>query len=363
MKRAGQYFTYNANNWGVDLPPKEKNEKSRANEDSEIKKRSRKVKDRRSDDDKCKRRRDRNWSDHSKRDVTQGHLAVGQELDLVELQDQLIHQVYKIDPAVGPKVESGEALEESSTGKIAFNFKHVLTPHGLFWENVSYDPLPILQCYHPSTLASANMLLYLANPCRGNSMRVAYWLHYSLLRNILQVVLIIALNSRPEVPQFSDMNNIHLGGQNVVDLMEIHNHVINPRSCEDRYLLLANNIAIQGHPAVGLELDLAELEDQLTHQVYKSDPEIALVFVDIFKMDPNFLENENNMPINFCQCQVGHKLLKIKLEPGQEEHHGKHHSYCFSSKFNPSQQSDSTRKGEPSMTKSTSVTVKRSESR
>ncbi|KAI3788486.1 hypothetical protein L2E82_01254 [Cichorium intybus] len=144
--------------------------------------------------------------------------------------------------------------------------------------------------------------------------------------------------------------------------MEIHNHVINPRSCEDRYLLLANNIAIQGHPAVGLELDLAELEDQLTHQVYKSDPEIALVFVDIFKMDPNFLENENNMPINFCQCQVGHKLLKIKLEPGQEEHHGKHHSYCFSSKFNPSQQSDSTRKGEPSMTKSTSVTVKRSES-
>ncbi|KAI3788618.1 hypothetical protein L2E82_01390 [Cichorium intybus] len=58
--------------------------------------------------------------------------------------------------------------------------------------------------------------------------------------------------------------------------MEIHNHVINPRSCEDRYLLLANNIAIQGHPAVGLELDIAELEDQLTHQVYKSDPEIAL---------------------------------------------------------------------------------------
>ncbi|KAI3788489.1 hypothetical protein L2E82_01257 [Cichorium intybus] len=90
-------------------------------EDSEIKKRSRKVKDRRNDDDKCKRRRDRNWSDHSKRDecgsILQdlsplGHLAVGQELDLVELQDQLIHQVYKIDPAVGPKVESGEALEE-----------------------------------------------------------------------------------------------------------------------------------------------------------------------------------------------------------------------------------------------------------
>ncbi|KAI3788586.1 hypothetical protein L2E82_01357 [Cichorium intybus] len=133
--------------------------------------------------------------------------------------------------------------------------------------------------------------------------------------------------------------------------MEIHNHVINPRSCEDRYLLLANNIAIQGHPAVGLELDLAELEDQLTHQVYKSDPEIAL---DIFKMDPNFLENENKYQdlkktilgddlkkkkkkqkqtllhdkmsasgFDDCPgCQVGHKLLKIKLEPGQENDNG-----------------------------------------
>ncbi|KAI3789235.1 hypothetical protein L2E82_02027 [Cichorium intybus] len=38
------------------------------------------------------------------------------------------------------------------------------------------------------------------------------------------------------------------------------------------------------------ELDLVELEDQLSHQVYKIDPEIA---VDIFKMDPNFLNNEN----------------------------------------------------------------------
>ncbi|KAI3525723.1 hypothetical protein L1887_04756 [Cichorium endivia] len=51
---------------------------------------------------------------------------------------------------------------------------------------------------------------------------------------------------------------------------EINNHAINPRSYEDRYFLLANNIAIQGHdhPAVGPELDLVELEDQLTHQIF-----------------------------------------------------------------------------------------------
>ncbi|KAL7615269.1 hypothetical protein Lser_V15G07468 [Lactuca serriola] len=48
----------------------------------------------------------------------------------------------------------------------------------------------------------------------------------------------------------------------------------------------------QGHPAVRPELDLVELEDQLTHEVSlldKIDPEIAL---DIFKMDPDFIENE-----------------------------------------------------------------------
>lgn len=48
----------------------------------------------------------------------------------------------------------------------------------------------------------------------------------------------------------------------------------------------------QGHPAVRPELDLVEQEDQLTHEVSldeEIDPEISL---DIFKADPNFLENE-----------------------------------------------------------------------
>ncbi|CAI9096992.1 OLC1v1033271C1 [Oldenlandia corymbosa var. corymbosa] len=48
----------------------------------------------------------------------------------------------------------------------------------------------------------------------------------------------------------------------------------------------------QGYPAGRPELDLVELEDQLTHEISLSDeidPEIAL---DIFKPDPNFLENE-----------------------------------------------------------------------
>nr|KYP44860.1 Pre-mRNA-splicing factor CWC22 isogeny [Cajanus cajan] len=48
----------------------------------------------------------------------------------------------------------------------------------------------------------------------------------------------------------------------------------------------------QGYPAVRPELDLVEQEDQLTHEVSldeEIDPEISL---DIFKPDPNFLENE-----------------------------------------------------------------------
>ncbi|KAL6497011.1 hypothetical protein OROGR_028940 [Orobanche gracilis] len=48
----------------------------------------------------------------------------------------------------------------------------------------------------------------------------------------------------------------------------------------------------QGYPAVRPELDLVELEDQFTHEVSLDediDPEISL---DIFKSDPNYLENE-----------------------------------------------------------------------
>lgn len=136
----------------------------------------------------------------------------------------------------------------------------------------------------------------------------------------------------------------------------------------------------QGHPAVRPELDLVEQEDQLTHEVSldeEIDPEISL---DIFKADPNFLENERRYEelkksllgeesededgsdggseddddddeeddeeeeeqrmqikdatetnlINLRRTiyltimssvdfeEAGHKLLKIKLEPGQE---------------------------------------------
>ncbi|KAK1419613.1 hypothetical protein QVD17_28831 [Tagetes erecta] len=134
----------------------------------------------------------------------------------------------------------------------------------------------------------------------------------------------------------------------------------------------------QGHPAVRPELDLVEQEDQLTHEVSlleKIDPEISL---DIFKMDPDFLENEKRYEdlkktilgdesseeeeggedsddeeddesseeedeeqmrirdetetnlVNLRRTiyltimssvdfeEAGHKLLKIKLEPGQE---------------------------------------------
>ncbi|CAN4077264.1 unnamed protein product [Withania somnifera] len=116
----------------------------------------------------------------------------------------------------------------------------------------------------------------------------------------------------------------------------------------------------QGCPAMRPELDLVEQEDQLTHEVSLSetiDPEVTL---GIFKPDPNFLENERKYEelkkailelkktilggesgegdsdaesedededeetiyltimssVDFEEA--GHKLLKIKLEPGQE---------------------------------------------
>ncbi|KAK6260869.1 Initiation factor eIF-4 gamma [Theobroma cacao] len=137
----------------------------------------------------------------------------------------------------------------------------------------------------------------------------------------------------------------------------------------------------QGYPAVRSELDLVEHEDQLTHEISlqdEIDPEITL---DIFKPDPQFLENEKRYEelkktilgeesddeegsdvasgdeeddddddetdeedeqqmkirdetetnlINLRRTiyltimssvdfeEAGHKLLKIKLEPGQE---------------------------------------------
>ncbi|MCL7022495.1 hypothetical protein MKW94_017131 [Papaver nudicaule] len=133
----------------------------------------------------------------------------------------------------------------------------------------------------------------------------------------------------------------------------------------------------QGHPAVRPELDLVEQEDQYTHELSLDevvDPETSL---DIFKVDPQFLENEKHYEdlkreilgddasgeedgsdivsdgeddesdkeeeeqmkiqdetetnlVNLRRTiyltimssvdfeEAGHKLLKIKLEPGQE---------------------------------------------
>ncbi|KAJ4979832.1 hypothetical protein NE237_010612 [Protea cynaroides] len=48
----------------------------------------------------------------------------------------------------------------------------------------------------------------------------------------------------------------------------------------------------QGYPAVRPELDLVEQEYQLTHEISLDDEIEAEVSLDIFKPDPNFLENE-----------------------------------------------------------------------
>ncbi|GMH19117.1 hypothetical protein Nepgr_020958 [Nepenthes gracilis] len=51
--------------------------------------------------------------------------------------------------------------------------------------------------------------------------------------------------------------------------------------------------ACMGYPSVRPELDLVESEDQLTHEYSLLDDEIdPETSLDIFKFDPNFLENE-----------------------------------------------------------------------
>ncbi|KAJ0764237.1 putative MIF4G-like, type 3, initiation factor eIF-4 gamma, MA3, MIF4G-like domain superfamily [Helianthus annuus] len=127
----------------------------------------------------------------------------------------------------------------------------------------------------------------------------------------------------------------------------------------------------QGHPAVRPELDLVELEDQITHQVSLLDEMNAEDELVVFKLDPDFLENEKRYEdlkktilgdeadggdddessqkedeedgeqmriadetgtdlVNLRRSiyltimssvdfeEAGHKLLQIKLEPGQE---------------------------------------------
>ncbi|KAL3819849.1 hypothetical protein ACJIZ3_005754 [Penstemon smallii] len=133
----------------------------------------------------------------------------------------------------------------------------------------------------------------------------------------------------------------------------------------------------QGHPAVRAELDLVDQEDQLTHEVSLQNEIDAEIALDIFKPDPQFSENEKRYEnlkkqilgeesedeadsdadsddeddeeseeedeeqmkikdetetnlVNLRRTiyltimssvdfeEAGHKLLKIKLEPGQE---------------------------------------------
>ncbi|KAK7281916.1 hypothetical protein RIF29_10294 [Crotalaria pallida] len=134
-------------------------------------------------------------------------------------------------------------------------------------------------------------------------------------------------------------------------------------------LLAIVKAKFRGYPAVHPELDLVQLEDQLTHELSLDDdidPEISL---DVFKPDPNFVENqklydefkrtilgeeefvdeedcsdddvEDDLTIQIKDEtetnifnlrrtiyltimstldfeEAGHKLLQIKLQPGQE---------------------------------------------
>lgn len=48
----------------------------------------------------------------------------------------------------------------------------------------------------------------------------------------------------------------------------------------------------QGHPAVVPELDLVDQEDQFTHEISLSEDFDAEMSLDIFRADPNFVENE-----------------------------------------------------------------------
>ncbi|KAL5162868.1 Pre-mRNA-splicing factor CWC22 [Glycine soja] len=69
---------------------------------------------------------------------------------------------------------------------------------------------------------------------------------------------------------------------------------------------------LRGYPAVHPELDLVKQEDQITHEVSldeEIDPEISL---DIFKPDPNFLENEK------CYEELKKSMLGEEFEDDEE---------------------------------------------
>ncbi|CAM8963567.1 unnamed protein product [Rhodiola kirilowii] len=57
-------------------------------------------------------------------------------------------------------------------------------------------------------------------------------------------------------------------------------------------LFAVRKAKFQGHPAVRPELDLVEQEEQITHEISLADDPEAEISLDIFKVDPNFVENE-----------------------------------------------------------------------
>ncbi|KAI4338150.1 hypothetical protein L6164_016496 [Bauhinia variegata] len=70
----------------------------------------------------------------------------------------------------------------------------------------------------------------------------------------------------------------------------------------------------RGYPAVRPELDLVEKEDQLTHQISLNTEIDSEISLDIFKPDPNYLENEK------CYEELKKIILGEKSEDEDEEH-------------------------------------------
>uniref|UniRef100_A0A3Q7FSF4 MI domain-containing protein n=1 Tax=Solanum lycopersicum TaxID=4081 RepID=A0A3Q7FSF4_SOLLC len=88
---------------------------------------------------------------------------------------------------------------------------------------------------------------------------------------------------------------------------------------EDLFALRKHNFA----PAVPLELDLVEEEDQITHEISLGDMIDPQMELDVFKPELNLFQNENkyvelHKRILGGGGEAGHKLMKIRLEPGQE---------------------------------------------
>lgn len=58
-------------------------------------------------------------------------------------------------------------------------------------------------------------------------------------------------------------------------------------------LFAVRKAQFEGFPAVLPELDLVEEDDQITHEISLDDKLVPETHLDVFKVDPNFEENEN----------------------------------------------------------------------